>query len=37
VNVADVGATAPERWRDRFWLLMTLAGVLLIVCAALAA
>jgi hypothetical protein len=35
--VADIGATGPERWRDMFWLLMTMAGLLLIVCAALVA
>jgi hypothetical protein len=35
--VADIGATRRERWRDMFWLLMTMAGLLLIVCAALAA
>jgi hypothetical protein len=25
----------PESWQDRLWLLMTVAGVLLLVCAAL--
>jgi hypothetical protein len=35
--VAHSEATRPESWRDRLWLLMTLAGVLLLICAALAA
>ena len=35
--VAHSEATGPESWRDRLWLLMTLAGVLLLICAALAA
>jgi hypothetical protein len=35
--VAHSGATRPESWRDRLWLVMTVAGVLLLVCAVLAA
>ena len=34
--VAHIEGTRPESWRDRLWLLMTVAGVVLLVCAALA-
>jgi hypothetical protein len=34
--VAHIQGSRPESWRDRLWLLMTMAGVLLLVCAALA-
>ena len=34
--VAHVEGPRPESWRDRLWLLMTAAGVLLLVGAALA-
>jgi hypothetical protein len=33
--VAHIEGPRPESWRDRLWLLMTVAGVLLLVCAAL--
>jgi hypothetical protein len=33
---AHVEGRGPESWRDRLWLLMTVAGVLLLVGAALA-
>ena len=32
--MAHVEGPRPESWRDRLWLLMTVAGVLLLVCAA---
>jgi hypothetical protein len=35
--VAHVEVPRPESWRNRLWLLMTVAGVLLLVCAVLAA
>jgi hypothetical protein len=35
--MAHIEGPRPESWRDRLWLLMTAAGVLLLlVCAALA-
>ena len=34
--VAHIEGPRPESWRDRLWLLMTAAGVVLLVCAALA-
>jgi hypothetical protein len=34
--MAYVEGPRPESWRDRLWLRMTVAGVLLLVCAALA-
>jgi hypothetical protein len=34
--MAHIERPRPENWRDRLWLLMTAAGVLLLVCAALA-
>ena len=34
--MAQIDGTRPESWRDRLWLLMTAAGVVLLVCAALA-
>jgi hypothetical protein len=34
--MAYVEGPRPESWRDRPWLLMMVAGVLLLVCAALA-
>jgi hypothetical protein len=34
--MAYVEGPRPESWRDRLWPLMTVAGVLLLVCAALA-
>jgi hypothetical protein len=34
--MAHIDGTRPEKWRDRLWLLMTVAGVVLLVCAALA-
>jgi hypothetical protein len=35
--VTHVEGPKAESWPDRLWLLMTVAGVLLLVCAALAA
>jgi hypothetical protein len=35
-RAADIERLRPESWRDRLWLLMTAAGVLLLVCAAFA-
>jgi hypothetical protein len=32
--VAHTEGPRPEIWRDRLWLLMTVAGVLMLVCAA---
>jgi hypothetical protein len=34
--MARIEGARPESWRDRLWLLMTAAGLLLLVCAALA-
>ena len=34
--VARIEGTRSESWRERLWLLMTVAGVVLLVCAALA-
>jgi len=34
--MAHIEGARPESWRDRLWLLMTAAGLLLLVCAALA-
>jgi hypothetical protein len=34
--MAHIEGRRPESWRDVLWLLMTVAGVLLLVCAALA-
>jgi hypothetical protein len=34
--VAHIEGPRPESWRDWLWLLMTAAGVVLLVCAALA-
>jgi hypothetical protein len=34
--MAHIEGPRPENWRDRLWLLMTVAGVVLLVCAALA-
>jgi hypothetical protein len=36
IIVAHIEEPRPESWRDRLWLLMTAAGVVLLVCAALA-
>jgi hypothetical protein len=34
--MAHIEGPRPESWRDRLWLLMTAASLLLLVCAALA-
>ena len=34
--MAHIEGPRTESWRDRLWLLMTVAGVVLLVCAALA-
>jgi hypothetical protein len=34
--MAHIEGPRPRSWRDGLWLLMTMAGVLLLVCAALA-
>ena len=34
--MAHIEGTRLESWRDRLWLLMTAAGVVLLICAALA-
>ena len=34
--VAHIEGIKPENWRDRLWLLMMGAGVVLLICAALA-
>lgn len=33
--VSDIDGPKPESWRDKLWLFMTAAGVVLLVCAAL--
>ena len=35
-TMAHIEGPRPKSWRDRLWLLMTAAGVLLLVCATLA-